>query len=240
MSNKIKDMGFSKLTNAEHLSFHNQVMLVVEKCDAENISAVEELALYKTSITSEVDVVNQQSASSITQDLETKDKERDDLLSYLFSSIHNAKNAPMATFKEAYKQLTPAIKPYQGIANKSNPQETAEIMGLVNDLKKDTLAGHIATLGLTDVLNLIETTNNDYVALDQKRSADVPDKKNTLQIRAKIDELYDSITDKTYATVLLAPNDNAKTLIDDINKIIDKTNTSYNQRNAKRDGTNEE
>ena len=59
MSNKIKDMGFSKLTNAEHLSFHNQVMLIVEKCGAENISAVEELALYKTSITSEVIIENE-------------------------------------------------------------------------------------------------------------------------------------------------------------------------------------
>ncbi len=235
MSNKVKDMGLTKLSNAEHLGFHMEVKLFVEKCGAENISVATKLPLYTDAINAEVEVVNRQTASSLTQDLEAKDEERDELLSYLFTSIHNAKNAPMANFKEAYKQLLPAITPYKGIAQKTNSQETAEIMGLVNDLRKDTLLPHITALGLLDILNLIETTNNEYITLDQKRTSDVPSKKDTDTLRSTVDELYETIVDKTNATVILMPNDSAKTLVSDICNLIDKTNTSYNQRTAKRE-----
>ena len=229
---KISDYRMSKLNNAEHLAFHMEAKAFIEECGATNISAVEELTQYAQAIEGEVAIVNRQTASSITGDLEAKDTERDGLLSYLFASVDNAKNAPMDAFKEAYKQLIPVMSPYRGIASKTNAQESAEITGLLHDLKAEKLANHIASLNLENILTLIEKANGEYMALDQQRTSEVPSKADSKAIRLKTDDVYESIVDKTNATLILMPNDNAKTLAQNLNNHIDKTKASYNRRMA--------
>ncbi len=243
MEKKVKEMGFTKLNNAEHLSFHIEASLFVEKCSAEKISAQEEFLLYQAEIEKEVEILNRQTASPLTKDLDAKDRERDELLSYLFATINNAKNAPMANFKEAYKQLVVVITPYQGISQKAHAQETAEIFSLLSELRKQTNLQHIQSLSLTSVLDLIEAKNNEYIAIDQRRTSEIPTKKDTNELRAKIDKIYTSVIDKANATAILAPNDDALTFINNMNNLIDKTNASYNIRTATRtteDSTKEE
>ena len=234
MTTKVKEIGLTKLTHAEHLNFHSEVKMFIEKCGVENVSVTTELPEYGQIIDKEVDMVNRQMASALTGDLESKDKERDDLLSFIFSTVESAKKAPMPTFKEAYKQLTPVLSPYTGIAKKTFSQESAEILGLVKDLRAPALEVHVSALNLTDVLTLLETTNTDYMNLDQQRTSDVPSKVDARKLRSEVDDMYKALMDKVNATVILMPNDSATQLVQHINTTIDKTNASFNRRTAKR------
>lgn len=234
MTTKVQEIGFTKLTNAEHLNFHIEVKMFIESCGAENISATTELPLYAQALEEETDMVNRQAASAITADLEAKDKERDELLSFIFATVDSAKNAPMTAFKEAHKQLTPVLSPYKGITKKTYSQESAEILGLLKDLRVAALETHVSALNLTDVLTLLETVNTEYMTLDQQRTSETPDKIDAGEVRSKVDDLYSTITDKINATVILMPNDSAIQLVKNINNSINETQASYNRRTAKR------
>ena len=235
MITKIKNIGFSQKTKAEHLNFHLEVMEYLNKCGAENISCEAEIQLYASAISEEVQVVNLQTASALTADMDAKDKERDSYASYIFTTIDAAKNSPIEAQKEAHKQLTPVVSPYKGIASSTDSQESAQIVGLVNDILSSlALIPHITALNLDAAVSALNSANNDYMALDEKRTSEMPSKAETNKKRKAVDEQYQAIVDKTNATVILAPNAEAQTLVKDINNLIDQTNASYNRRTAKR------
>ena len=228
----IKEIGFTKLTNAEHINFHTEVKMYVEKCGVGNISCQQELVLYTAELEKEASIIYRQSASAITASLEAKDKERDELLSYLFISVSNAKNSPIPTQKEAHKHLSLVLEPFLGIAYETNSRETGQIISLVKELSQKSLEQHIKNLALDSVIDLIEKANNEYLELDQERTADIPSKRETNELRSRIDTIYKTIKAKTEGTVLLMSNPNAETLVVNLNNLIDTTNTAYNQRTA--------
>ena len=233
MTTKVKSFGQTKLTNAEHLNFHLETKMLITTCTPEKISAVTEMPLYEAAIQKEVEIVNRQTASALTADLEAKDKERDELLSYLFAMIDAAKNAPIPAMKEAHKYLAPVIQPYRGIAHEIHSRESAEIVGLVNDLTAVSVVTYVTGLNLLTIVQSLSALNEEYMELDLQRTSEMPSKADTRAVRAEIDKHYESIIDKANATVLLAPNDEAVMLVDNLNKLIDKTNADHNRRKAK-------
>lgn len=46
MATKVKSIGFTRLTNAEHLNFHLEAKLFMQTCGTENISATDEFTRY--------------------------------------------------------------------------------------------------------------------------------------------------------------------------------------------------
>ncbi len=238
MEKLIKEIGFTKLTNAEHINFHTEVKMYVEKCGAENISCQQELVLYTAELEKEASIINRQSASALTTNLEAKDKERDELLSYLFISVSNAKNSPIPAHKEAHQHLSLVLDPFKGIAKETNSRETGQIISLLKELSNELLAQYAKTLGLENVIELIEKANNEYLELDQQRTADIPSKRETNELRSKIDTIYKTIKAKTEGTVLLMTNEHAEKLVINLNNLIDTTNTAYNQRTAERKPNN--
>ena len=237
MATKIKTLGLAKLAKAEHLNFHLEAKSFIMKCGAADISVETEFPLYTEAIAEEIKVVNLQSASALTPEMEAKDKERDEYLSFLFATIDAAKNSPIEAQREAHRQLTPVVSPYQGIARSTDSQESSQIVGLMNDiLSSESLVPHTAALNIDPVITALNVANNHYMALDVKRTTETPSKAETNKKRAAVDEQYFAIVDKANATVILSPNDSALTLVNDLNNLIDKTNADYNRRTAKRGG----
>lgn len=230
MVNKIKKNGLTKFTNAEHLGFHTGAQGFFNACTAEKISCATELPLYDAAILAQVDVVKRQLSSSITADLEKMDKERDELISFLFATFDAAKHSPIGAAKEAHKQLLPVMTPYRGMAYRTYVQESAEIIGMLKDLRAANLAAHITALNFTPVMDLLGTKNSEYIQLDKQRITEMPSKVETDTLRKNVDELYNQIVDKVNATVILTPNPAAETLVVGLNNYIDQINTSYNQR----------
>ena len=234
MKKTIKEMGFSKLTNAEHLNFHTEVKLYIQKCGIENISCQTEFPLYEAEIDKEATTINRQSASIITASLDAKDAERDGLVSYLFGCVSNAKNSPVQEHKIAYEHLSLVLSPFKGIVKETHSRESAQIISLLKELKNESLTEYITSLGLTNSIELVEKANNEYIELDQQRTADMPSKRETNDLRSQIDTIYRTIKAKTEGTVFLMTNESAEKLVENLNNLIDITNKAYNQRTAVR------
>lgn len=101
-------------------------------------------------------------ASAETQTMSETDTKRDGYVSYLFSSIRTAKNSPLAAHRAAYARLEIVIRPYKGLAQMRNMEETAAIRGLLLDLAKTANAADIAILELTDLVAALKDANDHY------------------------------------------------------------------------------
>lgn len=76
------------------------------------------------------DAVNQSSASEETAQMSALDKERDDLLIFITSTITQMTKSPLAAQRTAAEKLYLPVKPYIGAARLANLQETAAHRGL--------------------------------------------------------------------------------------------------------------
>ena len=150
------------------------------------------------------DAVNQSSASEETAQMSTLDKERDDLLIFITSTITQMTKSPLAAQRTAAEKLYLPVKPYIGAARLANLQETAAIEGLLVDLDKDGMPEAQAD-------NPIESAK---------------------KIRLRMDEEYDEMTTYAFAQSVVKPTATTATFINRLNTLIDETNALYNQRIA--------
>ena len=244
MYSKTKEIGKRKLTHDEHVAFHSEAKIFIEKCSAAKIFAAKIVEDYVAELEKEIVVVNRMNKSELTSQLEAKDAERDDAIFTFFAMVDLAKRSRVQLKKEAYDALSFILEGYDGIERLAYSAESSKVSAMVADLKSAKFASHIAELNLNRTLSDIEELNNEFIALDAQRTADIPEKKETDDIRARVDSLYAQIMDKLNAVVILMPNDGssltleqtpeAVTLVSDLNNLIDKTNATYNRRTAKR------
>lgn len=176
------------------------------------------------------DLIKRQLASAITPLLATLDTERDTLLSYFFAAVKNAAKSPIAAHRAAYAALAPVIKPYEGIADHPVAQETSEISGLLLDANKTGLAVHLNALGLTDVLESLDSINAQYIALELQRTAEMPSKAETDKWRRLTYESYTAIIDRVNASLILEPTPEMESFAVKINNQIKHTNDAFNLR----------
>lgn len=83
------------------------------------------------------DLVNQSHISDETAQLLDLDKQRDDLVVYLTTSVSQMRKSPIEAQRTAAQTVYNIIKPYIGIYKSANQQETAQIQGLLLDLDKE-------------------------------------------------------------------------------------------------------
>lgn len=180
------------------------------------------------------DAVNQSSASEETAQMSALDKERDDLLIFITSTITQMTKSPLAAQRTAAEKLYLPVKPYIGAARLANLQETAAIEGLLVDLDKDGMPEALAALTLTEVVASLKEKNQQYAALTEQRTnaqADNP-VESAKKIRLRMDEEYDEMTTYAFAQSVVKPTATTATFINRLNTLIDETNALYNQRIA--------
>ena len=145
------------------------------------------------------DAVNQSSASEETAQMSALDKERDDLLIFITSTITQMTKSPLAAQRTAAEKLYLPVKPYIGAARLANLQETAAIEGLLVDLDKAGMPEALAAINLTEVVAALKEKNKQYATLTEQRAnakADDP-VESAKKIRLRMDEEYDEMS--TYA-----------------------------------------
>lgn len=127
------------------------------------------------------------------------DKERDDLLIFITSTITQMTKSPLAAQRTAAEKLYLPVKPYIGAARLANLQETAAIEGLLVDLDKAGMPEALAAINLTEVVAALKEKNKQYATLTEQRAnakADDP-VESAKKIRLRMDEEYDEMS--TYA-----------------------------------------
>ena len=163
---KVKDINITKLNNAEYRTFMARYgnLLAGGGGDSESPDEIsfdpndplgipQELrTAFATDFALLTDAVNQSSASEETAQMSALDKERDDLLIFITSTITQMTKSPLAAQRTAAEKLYLPVKPYIGAARLANLQETAAIEGLLVDLDKAGMPEALAAINLTEVV----------------------------------------------------------------------------------------
>ena len=180
------------------------------------------------------DAVNQSSASEETAQMSALDKERDDLLIFITSTITQMTKSPLAAQRTAAEKLYLPVKPYIGAARLANLQETAAIEGLLVDLDKAGMPEALAAINLTEVVAALKEKNKQYATLtEQSANAKADDPvESAKKIRLRMDEEYDEMSTYAFAQSVVKPTQETAAFISRLNALVDETNALYNQRIA--------
>ena len=186
----------SKLDNSLHVQFPSLAYGLVKGADITKLGIPNELMVeWDGNKSIETDITKVSQISAETRLMQEKDGERDGLLTYIMGTIRNAQFLPDKDIVEAAIRIAAVVKPYNGMQNEGFDRETADIRGLVADLKKTENAADIAKLGLTPMLTKLETTNQEFDDLYTKRMTSDTGAKLPLssKIRPETDAIYDRV-----------------------------------------------
>ena len=245
---KVKDINITKLNNAEYRTFMARYGNLLAGGGGESESPDEisfdpndplgipqELrTAFATDFALLTDAVNQSSASEETAQMSALDKERDDLLIFITSTITQMTKSPLAAQRTAAEKLYLPVKPYIGAARLANLQETAAIEGLLVDLDKAGMPEALAAINLTEVVAALKEKNKQYATLTEQRAnakADDP-VESAKKIRLRMDEEYDEMSTYAFAQSVVKPTQETAAFINRLNALVDETNALYNQRIA--------
>lgn len=245
---KVKDINITKLNNAEYRTFMARYgnLLAGGGGDSESPDEIsfdpndplgipQELrTAFAADFSLLTDAVNQSSASEETAQMSALDKERDDLLIFITSTITQMTKSPLAAQRTAAEKLYLPVKPYIGAARLANLQETAAIEGLLVDLDKAGMPEALAAINLTEVVAALKEKNKQYATLTEQRAnakADDP-VESAKKIRLRMDEEYDEMSTYAFAQSVVKPTQETAAFINRLNALVDETNALYNQRIA--------
>lgn len=245
---KVKDINITKLNNAEYRTFMARYgnLLAGGGGDSESPDEIsfdpndplgipQELrTAFAADFALLTDAVNQSSASEETAQMSALDKERDDLLIFITSTITQMTKSPLAAQRTAAEKLYLPVKPYIGTARLANLQETAAIEGLLVDLDKAGMPEALAAINLTEVVAALKEKNKQYATLTEQRAnakADDP-VESAKKIRLRMDEEYDEMSTYAFAQSVVKPTQETAAFISRLNALVDEANALYNQRIA--------
>ena len=232
---KINAISLKKLNNAEYAYFAQQVSNLIHEGTAEKLHvSAATLTAFDANLKLLTDIVAQSRISDETADIVAVDKEADDLITYILSAIRSAKQSPVAAQKAAATTLYNATKPYAGIQQMAQRQEVQQARGLLTDLAKPDLKVHVQTLALQPAVDQLSATIMRYASLLESRAASqvAADLGAAKPVREKMNDEYDEMTTVAFAFSIAAPSTELTTFITKLNKLIDDTNTAYNQSRA--------
>ena len=232
---KINAISLKKLNNAEYAYFAQQVSNLIHEGTAEKLHvSAATLTAFDANLKLLTDIVAQSRISDETADIVAVDKETVDLITYILSAIRSAKQSPVAAQKAAATTLYNATKPYAGIQQMAQRQEVQQARGLLADLAKPDLKAHVQTLALQPAVDQLKTTVDRYASLLESRAASqvAADLGAAKPVREKMNDEYDEMTTVAFAFSIAAPAAELTAFITKLNKLIDDTNTAYNQSRA--------
>ena len=232
---KINAISLKKLNNAEYAYFAQQVSNLIHEGTAEKLHVgAATLTAFDANLKLLTDIVAQSRISDETADIVAVDKEADDLITYILSAIRSAKQSPVAAQKAAATTLYNATKPYAGIQQMAQRQEVQQARGLLTDLAKSDLKAHVQTLALHPAVDQLSATITRYASLLESRAASqvAVNLGAAKPVREKMNDEYDEMTTVAFAFSIAAPATELTTFITKLNKLIDDTNTAYNQSRA--------
>ena len=219
---KISTKYVSQFDNAHHMRYHRALYVKVSGVDKLKLHVTDEmLATWQACIAVEVEINRATAASVYTQQLVEKDKERDNVLSFIIGTIDVNRHAAAKNVCEAARVLGLKLKPYRGIQEEGFEAETAHVIGLLHDLDKQP--AELTLLGLEASIEQLRTLNTEYEKMLDLRSTDKLETKipSAKEARPKTDAAWEVIADLIYASYQLAATDADRTLIE---KLIDEIN----------------
>lgn len=225
--------------NALHAQFNDRMHGIVGKIDATLINLPTQMYTnWRTFINLEIDINAEIAANAETKEMNETDVIRDGQVVYLFEDIRNQCRSPFPEKKDAANKLVLYVDAFNGVQKEANDVETARLKSLISDLRNETNAPLCSILGLDELINLLETTNNKYETLKATRTTSRTDSKlpKSIEVRKQTDDVYNKVCKIIEVAYLISDSDDDKktilALISEMNQYIGETKTSYNQMQA--------
>lgn len=229
----LSSIALGKLNASEYLNLMTRLQTLIEGATAEALGLTnDEFEEFKDLVAKLQNRVNYTSASALTAQLDGIDKQRDSLLTFLFSTIQNGVKLPIETQRVAAEALELVIRPYTNIQRLPGQQETVQVNGLLIDLAAESAATHVATLNLTAVIDELKKQNDQYAALTQQRTleGDANATENITELRARMDPMYVAVTTIAHAESVANPTEATAEFVRSLNATVAEVEHLYNLR----------
>ena len=232
--------GITVHTSAMHGELHQQLYNLVAAQDKQKLHLTDEqLKAWNDLIMQEVELNNAQQDTELTAKMQQLDDDRDALLSQLFSASRNNRRSPVKALREPAERLMKLVDSYKGIQREVLQAESLHVNGLLMDLAKQS--ADTAALGLTAVIAMLKTTNEEFEELELKRidGTDKSGPTSTKAVRPLTDEKFYEVRGNVeaafyYATVA-ADKQMIATLVDNLNAVLARYATTRKSSKAQQD-----
>lgn len=229
----------SEYPNALHAQFNDRLYEIVGKVQPQLINLPQDMyANWRKLIDLEISINAEIAANAKTKYMVEKDGMRDGQISYLFDDIRNNTRSPFAEKKEAAEKLVLIVNKFTGLQTQAYDVETSNIKSLLKDLRSSENAPLCKVLGLDELINLLEKTNNEFDNIKADRTTERTEG-NLPQSRAarkQTDEICDNVCKVLEVAYLICTHDDGKkqilALIGEMNQYIAETKTTYRQMQA--------
>ena len=229
----LSSIALGKLNASEYLNLMTRLQTLIETATAEALGLTnEEFEEFKDLVAKLQNRVNYTSASALTVQLDGIDKQRDSLLTFLFSTIQNGVKLPIEAQRVAAEALELIIRPYANIQRLPGQQETVQVNGLLIDLAAESAAAHVTTLNLTAVVDELKKQNDQYAVLTQQRTleSDANATENIAELRARMDPMYVAVTTIAHAESVANPTEATAEFVRALNATVAEVDHLYNLR----------
>mgnify|MGYP001018125453 FL=1 len=231
--------GITVHTSAMHGELHQQLYNLIAAQDKQKLHLTDEqLKAWNDLIMQEVELNNAQQDTELTAKMQQLDDDRDALLSQLFSTIRNNRRSPVKALREPAERLMKLVDSYKGIQREVLQAESLHVNGLLMDLAKQS--ADTAALGLTAVIAMLKTTNDEFEQLELKRidGTDKSGLSSTSALRPLTDEAFYEVRGNVeaafYYATTAADKQMIATLVDNINAMLARYATSRKASEAQK------
>ncbi len=183
----------SKARNGEHYQLQRDVMSVVTPEFAEAQYLMPFYTPYEQVVSNENYCYLNNLGYMKTEDIATGDKKRDKLFTFIVSTVSTSLRSPIEEVAAAAKRLDFVLKPYKGCNELGYARETAAIADFVEKMKEEANAADAATLGLTEILPMLDEANEAFNTLFKVRAGELnvrTNSQNMRTVRPKVDKAF--------------------------------------------------
>ena len=232
--------GVTTHTSAMHGELHQQLYSLVAAQDKQKLHLTDELLkAWNDLIAQEVELNNAQQDTELTAKMQQLDDDRDALITQIFSAVRSNRRSPVKALREPAERLVKLVDSYKGIQREVLQAESLHVNGLLMDLAK--YSTETAALGLTAVIAMLKTTNEEFEQLELKRidGTDKSGPTSTKAVRPLTDEKFYEVRGNVeaafyYATVA-ADKQMIATLVDNLNAVLARYATTRKSSKAQQD-----
>ena len=227
-------------TSAMHGELHQQLYSLVTAQDKQKLHLTDELLkAWNDLIAQEVELNNAQQTSELTAQMQQLDDDRDALITQIFSAIRSNRRSPVKALSQPAQKLVTIMDSYKGIQTEVLQAESMHINGMLKDLAK--YSTETAALGLTAVIAMLKTTNEEFERLELKR-LDGSDKSgftSAKAVRPLTDDTFYEVRGNIEAAFYFATTEADKKLItnlvNNLNAVLARYATSRKSSKAQLD-----
>ena len=160
--------GVKAYSSAMHGELHQQLYNLIAAQDKQKLHLTDEqLKAWNDLIMQEVELNNAQQDTELTAKMQQLDDDRDALITQIFSAVRSNRRSPVKALREPAERLVKLVDSYKGIQREVLQAESMHINGMLKDLAK--YSTETAALGLTAVIAMLKTTNEEFERLELKR-----------------------------------------------------------------------